>query len=148
MRHSRRFLALLLIAFPVFLSAQNAAQPESGKFRLHKFEQAIGEENYTLTPDGNSLNLKTDFKFTDRGSTVPLDATLRTSDNYVPESFMIKGKTSRVSNIDTEVTIAGGNATIRQGKQTNTTATPKAFFTISGYAPVAVQMEMMRYWRA
>jgi len=147
-RHSRRFLALLLIAFPVFLSAQNAAQPESGKFRLHKFEQAIGEENYTLTPDGNFLDLKTDFKFTDRGSTVPLDATLRTSDNYVPESFMIKGKTSRVSNIDTEVTIAGGNATIRQGKQTNTTATPKAFFTISGYAPVAVQMEMMRYWRA
>ena len=24
---------------------------------------------------------------------------------------------------------------------------PQTFFTISGYAPVAVQMEMMRYWR-
>ena len=25
--------------------------------------------------------------------------------------------------------------------------TPQSFFTISGYAPVAVQMELMRYWR-
>ena len=115
---------------------------------LHKFEQPIGEETYTITPEGNSLNLKTDFKFTDRGSAVPLSATLTTSDSYVPEAFIIKGKTSRMSDTDTEVTISGDKTAIRQGKQTSTMATPATFFTISGYAPVAVQMEMMRYWRA
>ncbi len=148
MKRPCRVSVLLL----VFLSAasafaQNATQAESGKFRLHKFEQAIGEENYTITADGRTLTLRDDFKFTDRGSAVPLSATLITSASYEPQSFTIKGKTSRISDIDTEITISGGNATIRQGKQTDTTATPHTFFTISGYAPVAVQTEMMRYWR-
>ncbi len=142
----RRACLLLVALVPAILIAQ--AAPESGKFRLHKFEQAIGEENYTITPDGSSLNLKTDFKFTDRGTPVPLTATLRTSDSYVPQNFTIKGNTSRLSTTDTEVTINGANATIRQGKDTRTVSVPQTFFTISGYAPVAIQMEMMRYWRA
>jgi imidazolonepropionase-like amidohydrolase len=143
-----RVCFLLLALSPAILFAQAAPQNEAGKFRLHKFEQDIGEENYTITPDGNALTLKTDFKFTDRGTAVPLTAALRTSDSYVPQSFVINGNTSRMSKTDTEVTINGGNATVRQGKDTRTLPTPQTFFTISGYAPVAVQMEMMRYWRA
>ena len=142
----RRACLLLLVLSPAILIAQAAPQAEAGKFRLHKFEQAIGEENYTITPEGNSLTLKTDFKFTDRGTPVPLEATLRTSDSYVPQSFTIKGNTSRMSQIETNVTINGTSATIQQGKGSSTVAVPQTFFTISGYAPVAVQMEMMRYW--
>ena len=145
MTHLRRVCIFLLALLPATLLAQ--ATPESGKFRLHKFEQAIGEESYTITPEGKTLTLKTDFKFTDRGTPVPLMATLRTSDSYVPQSFVIKGNTSRISTIDTEITINGNNATIRQGKDTRTVPVPQTFFTISGYAPVSVQMEMMRYWR-
>ncbi len=52
-----------------------------------------------------------------------------------------------MSKIETDVTINGSSATIRQGKDTRTASVPQTFFTISGYAPVAVQMEMMRYWR-
>jgi len=157
----RACLLLLLAVSPALLIAQAAPPGETGKFVLHKFEQAIGEENYSITPEGNALTLKTDFKFTDRGSAVPLTATLRTSANYVPESFTINGKTSRMSELDIEVTVAASagtnppgmanssaGATIRQGKQTRTVAAPQSFFTISGYAPVAVQMAMMRYWRA
>ncbi|HKD85825.1 MAG TPA: amidohydrolase family protein [Terriglobales bacterium] len=141
-------VCIFLLAFcPAILLAQVAPAPESGKFRLHKFEQAIGEESYSITPDGNALTLKSDFKFTDRGTPVPLMATLRTSNSYVPQSYVIKGNTSRLSTIDTDVTITGANATIRQGKDTRTAAVPQTFFTISGYAPVSVQMEMMRYWK-
>jgi imidazolonepropionase-like amidohydrolase len=143
-----RACLLLLVLSPVTLIAQTAPQSETGKFRLHKFEQPIGEENYTITPEGNSLTLKADFKFTDRGSPVPLTATLRTSDSYVPQSFTISGNTSRMSKTDTEVTINGTTATIRQGKETRTATVPQTFFTISGYSPVSVQMEMMRYWRS
>ena len=51
-------------------SAQAAAAPvEQGKFILHKFEQPIGQETYEVTKDGDSLVVKMDFKFTDRGST-------------------------------------------------------------------------------
>jgi imidazolonepropionase-like amidohydrolase len=143
----RRLGVLLVVISSSTLFAQTTPAPESGKFRLHKFEQPIGEESYTITPDGKTLTLKTDFKFTDRGTPVPLTATLHTSDSYMPQSFVISGKTSRMSAIETQVTISNGSATIRQGKETRTVAVPKIFFTISGYAPVAVQMEMMRYWR-
>ena len=146
MNRLRRACLLLLVLSPAVLLAQAAPQNEAGKFRLHKFEQAIGEENYTITPDGTALTLKTDFKFTDRGSPVPLSATLRTSDSWVPQSFVIQGNTSRMSKIETGVTVNGTNTTIQQGKDTHTISTPATFFTISGYAPVAVQMEMMRYW--
>ena len=142
-----RLCIVLLALSSAVVVAQAAPQSESGKFRLHKFEQPIGEESYTITADGSTLTLKTDFKFTDRGTDVPLTATLRTSDSYVPQSFVITGKTSRMSDIDTAVTVDGAKATIRQGKDTRSIPAPPPFFTISGYAPVAVQMEMMRYWR-
>ncbi|MGA2905801.1 MAG: amidohydrolase, partial [Candidatus Korobacteraceae bacterium] len=147
MNRLRRLCVFLLVLSPAVLLCQTSVSTESGKFRLHKFEQPIGEETYTITSEGNTLSLKSDFKFTDRGTPVPLTATLRTSDSYVPQSFVIKGQTSRSSTIDTDVTISNGNATIRQGKDTRTAPVPQTFFTISGYAPVAVQMEMMRYWR-
>ena len=151
----RHLCILILSLSPGILLAQTPPSNESGKFRLHKFEQPIGEETYTITADGNKLTLKTDFKFTDRGTEVPLTATLCTSGTYAPESFVIKGSTSRQSQIDTEVVVSSGDAspsaetaTIHQGKETRTVPAPPKFFTISGYAPVAVQMAMMRYWRA
>ncbi len=131
---------------------------ETGKFRLHKFEQPIGEETYTITHDGGTLTLKTDFAFTDRWTKVPLSATLKAADDYTPQSFTIQGKTSRMSGIDSAVEISGAKATIRQGnsqgnsqgesKNTRTVAVPQTFFTISGYAPVAMQMALIRYWRS
>jgi len=147
LRRCAVFFVLLAYSSAILLAQTNPPARESGKFRLHKFEQPIGQETYTITPDGSTLTLKSEFEFTDRGSKVPLTATLRTSDSYVPQSFVIKGKTSRMSDIDTEVTINSANATIRQGKDTHTVTLPPNFFTISGYAPVAVQMELMRYWR-
>ena len=146
-RLCRLYVFILAFSPAILLAQTNAPSNEAGKFRLHKFEQPIGEETYTITPDGSTLALKSEFEFTDRGSKVPLTATLRTSNSYVPQSFVIKGKTSRMSDIDTEVTIDGDKATIHQGKDTRTVTAPASFFTISGYAPVAVQMELIRYWR-
>jgi len=128
--------------------AQTTSANETGKFTLHKFEQPIGEETYTIAHEGGSLTLKTDFAFTDRGSRVPLSATLKAADDYTPQSFVIKGNTSRMSDIDSDVELNGSNATIRRGKETSSVTAPQSFFTISGYAPVAVQMALIRYWRA
>src|ERR1700723_78626 len=68
-------------ATPAPASPQQTKSPtaaaESGKFILHKFEQPIGEETYQIISDGNSLTAKIDFKFTDRGSTVPMTATFK-----------------------------------------------------------------------
>jgi imidazolonepropionase-like amidohydrolase len=141
---------LFLLAFlPLPLRSQTTSPvAETGKFRLHKFEQPIGDEIYSITRDRDTLTLKSDFAFTDRGTKVPLSATLKVADDYTPRSFIIKGNTSRMSDIDSDVEVDGSNATIRQGRETHTVNVPHSFFTISGYAPVAVQMALIRYWRA
>ncbi len=56
-------LLLLLTACAIQARAQNSQVVESGKFRLHKFEQPIGVETYEITRQGEprSVNLKSDL---------------------------------------------------------------------------------------
>lgn len=151
LRTVRRLTFLLFLFCTCLVAAQQAAPGElveSGKFRLHKFEQAIGEETYEVRRDGTSLITTVQFEFTDRGSKVPLTATLRSTADLTPQSFQIKGKTSRLSNIDSAVQVQGGTAAIRQMANIRQAAVPQSFFTISGYSPIAMQMMLVRYWRS
>ncbi|MBS1798069.1 MAG: amidohydrolase family protein [Acidobacteria bacterium] len=151
LRTKTRFIKFGLagLAILTFLAAGAAAQTspvvETGKFRLHKFEQPIGEETYTITRDGESLVVSDDFRFVDRGSPVPLKATLRTKADLTPESFEIKGNTARGSTIDASIAIDGRTATIREGKETRKAEVPARFFTIAGYAPAVIQQTLLRY---
>jgi imidazolonepropionase-like amidohydrolase len=121
---------------------------ESGKFRLHKFEQPIGEETYQITREGDTLAVHMDFKFNDRGSDVPLSASFRGALDLTPQAFEIKGKTSRVSSIDQAVEVKPGKIRLRSRDQWTEVAPPSQFFTIAGYAPTTMQMLMVRYWAA
>ncbi|HMG33529.1 MAG TPA: amidohydrolase family protein [Blastocatellia bacterium] len=127
---------------------QGQAVLETGKFRLHKFEQPIGEEVYEVSRDGDSLVTHSSFAFTDRGTRVPLEATLRTRQDLSPERFEIKGQTSRLSQIDTTIEITGRKASIREQNKNREAETGDRFFTIAGYAPAAIQMQMVRYWQS
>jgi hypothetical protein len=124
----------------------NTAIVEQGKFRLHKMEQAIGEETYQIARDGNSLSVKMDFKFTDRGTAVPLSATFRGTQDLTPEAVEIKGSTSRQSVIDEAVEAQPGRVRIRNREKWTESFAPQQFFTIAGYAPATMQMLLVRYW--
>jgi hypothetical protein len=120
---------------------------EQGKFRLHKMEQDIGEETYQITHFSDSVTVTDEFKFTDRGSPVPLSASFQSAPDLTPRHFTIKGKTARPTEIDQEVQIEAEKVRLRsRDKWTETTVPSDAFFTISGYAPAAMQMLMVRYW--
>ena len=93
------------------------------------------------------MELTADFLFTDRGSPVPLKASLKTSADYTPRSFELKGKTSRSSDIDDLVTVSAGKAQVRENKNNTDESAPEKFFTIAGYAPVSLEMALMRYWK-
>ena len=132
-RSLRIFLLLGVAAVPA--SAQTTqTSTEAGTYRLYKFEQAIGEETYRIERSDASVVLTDKFLFTDRGTPVPLDTTFRAAADLTPQSFESKGKGSRLSNIDVSTRFDGA-------------ATPKQFFAINGYSPVAQQMLMLRYWR-
>jgi len=151
-------ISLLLALAACFVSSTPSAlaapqQPttstivEQGKFTLHKFEQPIGQETYEIRRDGDSLAVKMDFKFTDRGSPVPLSATFRGAPDLTPQAFEIKGQTARSVSIDEALTIDAGKVHFRtRDKQSYLTPPTGSFFTIAGYAPATMQMLMVRYW--
>lgn len=139
--------ALSAPAFAQANSAQASATPvERGKFILHKFEQPIGQETYEVTKDGDSLRVKMDFKFTDRGSPVPLSASFRGAADWTPEEFEIKGNNSRSTTIDDAVEVQADKVRVRDREKWTESARPAQFFTIAGYAPATMQMLMVRYW--
>jgi len=142
-------------AFPQATETQSpqtqTAQPpsdivEQGKFVLHKFENPIGEETYQITRDGASLAVKMDFKFTDRGTPVPLKTTFRAAKDLTPEAFEIKGQNSRVTTIDEAVEVQAAQVRLRDRGKWTEAARPSQFFTIAGYAPTTMQMLMVRFW--
>jgi len=125
----------------------SSAVIEQGKFTLHKFEQPIGEETYEIRRDSDLLAAKIDFKFTDRGSEVPLSTTFRAGQDLTPRSFEIKGRTARTVSIDQAITVDNGQLHFRTRDKNSDSAAPSgAFFTIAAYAPATMQMLMIRYW--
>ncbi len=119
---------------------------ESGRFTLFKFEQAIGEERYDIKPDGDLFTLTSTFSFTDRGTPVPLSTSAQFDRTLAPVHFSIKGETARITGIDAEVSIAGADVTIREGSASRRELALPGAFTLAGYAPASMQMELMRYW--
>jgi cytosine/adenosine deaminase-related metal-dependent hydrolase len=136
----------LVLAVPKAIPQAGTESAEQGKFVLHKFEQAIGEETYTLTRNEDSFDAKINFKFTDRGRAVPLEASLQSAVDLTPQKFEIKGNTSRLTTIDDEVDVQEDKVRLRNREKWRDEANPKVFFTISGYAPATMQMLMVRYW--
>jgi len=121
--------AVAVVALGLFVWA--ADDPiESGTFTLFKFEQAIGKEQYQIQPDGDRHLLTSNFSFVDRGTSVTLSTSLQFMPSpLTPTRFTIKGDTARLSTIDLDVK-----------------EVPPATFTLAGYAPVAMQMQLLRYW--
>ena len=140
-------LSLAVRALPVpQQTAAPAAAGEQGKFILHKFEQPIGEETYQITTDGNSLTAKIDFKFTDRGTPVPMTAIFKSASDLTPQSFEVKGKNSRSTEIDDAVEVQPEKVRVRDRDKWTEAPRSAQFFTIAGYAPTTMQMLMVRYW--
>src|ERR1051326_3142185 len=116
------------VVLAIFVRAADD-QSETGTFTLFKFEQAIGTERYEIRPSGPSYELASTFSFTDRGTGVLLNTSFEFETPLTPTHFKIKGDTARLSTIDQEVS-----------------QVPAGSFTLAGYAPVSMQMELLRYW--
>lgn len=125
--------------------------PKSEKFVLHKFEQPIGEETFTETdtPSGSAPTTRSfdiNFRFVDRGTPVPLSASLKTGADLTPQSFTITGNSSRSSRIDEEVEAEPNQIRSRIDQKWTNSPRPTQFFSIAGYAPATTQLLLVRYW--
>lgn len=121
---------------------------EEGTFRLHKFEQPIGEEKYAVRRDGDELHLSVVFHFNDRGQDVPLDTYMRLGKDLVPRSMEIHGDMARGTPIDDTVLVEKDKILTRVTSDWRVSPRPAQFFTIATYAPAVLQMMLVRKWEA
>lgn len=146
MKHYLLLLAMML-RLPVAAQTQPSTLADSGTFVLHKFEQPIGKETYRLTRTAQALTYDVDFRFVDRGSTVPLQAKLVVTPMLEPVSLAIKGSTSRFSTINDTIRIQGQTARIQVDDKVETRPLAPLSFPVAGYSPGTVQMLLLRYWQ-
>ncbi|AIF47769.1 hypothetical protein HY57_11075 [Dyella japonica A8] len=141
------FVAVLLTSAT---HAQAATPDEQDAFVLHKFARAIGEERYTIRHDHGELTLTSDFKFTDRGTPVPLSTVYHARDDAHPLSLKVDGKSSRHSDLHDEFSLDAprGQVTLRRDGKTQTFAATEHTFLMDGYSPVAMQQVLMHFWLA
>ena len=140
--------AILVLTISGPLEAQSDSVLEEGAFRIHKFKQAIGEERYRVVRDSQGARVVTSFGFRDRGTLVKLDASLTYSADLTPQHFDVKGNTSRQTRIDAAVDLSGPRARVRNDSIERDTTVGSAVFTVSGYAPIAIQQAVIRFWNA
>jgi imidazolonepropionase-like amidohydrolase len=149
--YSRMKLSILVFCLFELLTLRLQAQPpdssEGATFLLHKFQQNIGKEKYSIIRDGSAVIYNIDFKFVDRGGSVPLIAQLAINSNGTPISLVAKGKNSRFSILNDSVSIKDKIAHIRQGDSVYDKSIAKISFPVAGYAPGTVQMIMLQYWK-
>lgn len=163
-----KIVALLLLSllfvtsFSNRTSAQTTANPsaaqtssssviESGKFRFYETKQPRGEETYELRRSATGeflLTAKTDLPFAEQENKPLVNVTLRTSADFTPQAFQIKGPTLLDLEENTSVVIQGTTAKVQDRGGDTSANVPKAFFTISGYVPLAIEMMLVRYWLA
>ncbi len=141
---------MLAAVFSLIFGLWQASPPdvvERGTLRLHYVQKPIGYERYEIARTADSLQLTSDFDFTDRGGRVQLASTLRTAADFTPIHFTAKGKSYRFVNVDSEVTVDGTDALVRADGADLRVTLPPQFYTVDGYAPFAAQMLMLRYWK-
>lgn len=136
--------------FPALLALAAHTGPldgdTAGAFVLHKVGNPIGRETWQLrTGPSGSHTLTSHFEFKDRGTAVPLEAVLEYAGNGRARHLTLKGRTSRQSAIDLEVTLVGDSARIRRDSVTRSVRAGGGF-PASGYAPIALQQAVLREW--
>ena len=135
-----------MIPIVLALVAAAASQTvDSVHYRLYKFERAIGDERDAVihAPAGDTTRVR--FSFTDRGTAVPLEATLVAAADGTPVSFRARGRTSRSSGADVSVEARGDSALVQSGTDSTRAALTGPWFSAIGYAPVVVQEALIRY---
>ena len=139
-----RLLPLLLTAGASW--AQPRATADSGAFLLHKFQQPLGKETWSLSATETARTYSVNFKFVDRGSAVPLKTTIELTPDQEPLRLITHGNTSRFSTINDSVSIQNNTATIRVDDSVYTLPVKENTFPVAGYSPATTQMLLLRYW--
>jgi len=146
----RRVLLLSALLLAPAAHAQDTTPAEQDVFILHKFARAIGEEHYAIRRAPGKLTVSSNFKFTDRGTDVPLKTLYQAQDDAHPLSLDVEGKSSRHSDLHDAFSLDTARKQVmlkREGKD-QTFPADEHTFLMDGYSPVIMQQMLMHFWQA
>lgn len=138
-----------VLSCALFAASSSAVQgDERGELKLFFLQNPVGLETYELVVSGHEAVLTSAFGYSERESTVHLHATLRMRADGTPQEFAADGRSYRPFPVHGKfiADADGTGASVEDGITSRHVLLPARFFTVSGYAPFAVQMMMLRYW--
>jgi imidazolonepropionase-like amidohydrolase len=126
-----------------FIATTLSLPAETGSFTIHRMLHALGEERYNIAPSAGGLTLNTTLEYPDRGRKRGTKAVLRMNSDYTPVSLQLTGEEGPYS-----LNIRGGLASVQELGASRDFAASGRYFAIYGASPFAIQMVMLRYWKA
>src|SRR5215831_305205 len=147
MTQSAVILALSLLCLTTLGGiAWEAQSPSPPTFLVFKYQHRVGQEidDCSEAPAGRSCHAHFQLDFT--GSSISLDADIRTDKSFQPISFMAKGQNSTRSFVDLKVSIAGSRASVLERGATREMPVPQKFFTLQQDVPLIAQELLFAYW--
>ncbi len=141
-----RALSFILPFLAVAAMAQKPEVVDYGTLRVGINGRLDGVEKYELRRTGDGYALQSHLEFADRGTAMPLQASLSTSHDFTPRKFRLDGKLDRYTDVATRIQISGRTVSLEERDQISTMRVPSRFFTRTGFRPAALQMMLIRYW--
>src|ERR1017187_3520121 len=127
--------------------AQPAAAQSAPTFHLFFLGHEIGAERDTVTTTSDGRELQAVFHFLDRSTAVDLTGTLDLTSDGSPTHLVVKGHNYRLFSSDSDVTVSGRTAHVRDfASKSDVAIGGKPFFPIDNYAPIGVQEALIDYW--
>jgi imidazolonepropionase-like amidohydrolase len=141
-------LCLLFAVLPTVWAQDRPLIVEHGKYTVHLLLHAVGTEEYIVTePRTGHFVMTTTWTASDRGTKRTTFAALEMGAMSTPTRLQ---QIATPANPDGEsLTVVKGNSVVvREGSANRTMSKPAVAFMGFGTMPAAMQMMMMRYWKA
>jgi len=142
----RTFLAAAAV-LALFTSPGASRAAEHGRYATYSLLHEIGSETYDLTTTPRGGELAISATLSDRGSTRASAWTLRTGPGLAP-TFLEQKRAGAPADDVWRTQILGRMATVEEPSARRTFARPAVAYVGFPLMPAALQMTMMRYWRA
>src|SRR5215471_3546522 len=126
--------------------AWEAQSPSAPTFLIFKYQHQVGREIDGCSEDAAGRSCHSHFQLDFTGSSITLEADIRTDKTSQPISYTAKGQNSTRSFVDLKISIAGGRATIVERGTTRETLVPQKFFTLQQDVPLITQELLFAYW--
>src|SRR5262252_5707157 len=117
--------------------------------RIFYIGRSAGWEHYQLTQTKTRVTLTSDYDYVDRGRRNHTQLTLSAASDYSLDSLEIVRITDTSRTVATSVKLAGTRASFtRNGVSQDAVSVPVVSYAVSGYAPTAQHLALIRYWQA